>query len=112
MYWACVPLPAPGGPTRTSLMTGTTYAASRRGLARPQGAPRAWHASDRERRRRAPGRRALPKKTFVVAHHELRLDLLHRLETHADHDQHRGAAERELHALGQAEQHVRQHADR
>src|SRR3712207_9084244 len=39
--------------------------------------------------------RPLPQEPFVVALHQLALDLLHRLETHAHHDQHCGAAERE-----------------
>ena len=38
----------------------------------------------------------LPQEPFVVALHELALDLLHRLQADADHDQHRGAAEREV----------------
>jgi hypothetical protein len=33
------------------------------------------------------------RKAFVVAHHQLRLELLHRVQRDADHDQQRGAAE-------------------
>ena len=38
---------------------------------------------------------ALAQEAFVVAQHQLALDLLHGLEADADHDEHRGAAERE-----------------
>ena len=41
-------------------------------------------------------RSTLAQETVVIALHELALDLLHRVEPHADHDQHRGAAEREV----------------
>src|SRR6476661_1598788 len=43
----------------------------------------------------------LAQESVVAALHELALDLLDGVETHADHDQHRGAAEEE----------VRQHGD-
>ena len=47
------------------------------------------------RRCAAPPRRAASSsdEAFVVAHHQLRLDLLHRLDDDADHDQEAGAAE-------------------
>src|SRR3712207_7143274 len=35
-------------------------------------------------------RRALPQEPFVAALVQLRLDLLHRLQAHSHHDQHRG----------------------
>src|SRR3712207_8144559 len=40
-------------------------------------------------------RRALAEEPFVAALVELRLDLLHRLQAHSHHDQHRGPAERD-----------------
>src|SRR3954452_5204115 len=55
---AWVPLPAPGGPIRISLMSA--------------------------------------EESFVVALLELGLDLLHRVERDADHDEQRGATEREV----------------
>src|SRR4029078_10870581 len=39
------------------------------------------------------GRPCLRQETFVVAHHQLAVDLLHRLEHHTDRDEDRGAAE-------------------
>src|SRR6478752_8035765 len=56
----------------------------------------------------------LAQETVVTTLHELALDLLDRVEPHTDHDQHRGAAEREvlvLAAAGEAEEEVRQHGD-
>src|SRR3954452_9843829 len=38
----------------------------------------------------------LLQEAFVVTHHELRLELLDRVERDADHDQDRGAAEEEV----------------
>src|SRR3954470_23992119 len=61
MNWACVPFPAPGGPTRTRRIT-------------------------------AP---PLAEEALVVAQHQLALDLLRGVETHADEDEHGRAAERE-----------------
>ena len=40
--------------------------------------------------------RRLLQEAFVVAHHQLRLELLHGVEGHADHDQERRAAEVEV----------------
>src|SRR5919107_4311791 len=70
---ACVPLPAPGGPMR---------------IRRTPPPPR--------RRRRPADRSASPEEPLVVALLELALDLLHRVEGDADHDEDRGAAEREV----------------
>ena len=55
----------------------------------------------------------LAQEPFVVALHELALDLLHRLQAHTDHDQHGGAAEREvlLLAADQVDEQVRQDRD-
>src|SRR3954453_19599268 len=47
------------------------------------------------------------QEALVVAHHELRLELLHRVERHADHDQDRRSAEEEVRA-GLADQERRQ----
>ena len=63
---ACVPLPAPGAPSRTTTFMSTS------------GAPRASF-----------------DEAFVVAHHQLRLELLHRLDHHRHHDQQRRAAQGE-----------------
>src|SRR6476659_4573047 len=75
--WACVPLPAPGGPSRTT---------------------RAWRLSAP-----SPTDPASLHEAFVVAHHELALDLLDRVHGDAHHDEQRGAAEVELdpQALGE-----------
>ena len=41
----------------------------------------------RRRKRPVPGRSGtLLQEPFVVAHHQLRLELLHRVQRHADHD--------------------------
>src|SRR4051812_46170366 len=82
MNSAWVPLPAPGGPTSTS----RTYIASLR-------RERAPHVADA----RAP-RPRVPTTggTLVVALHQLALDLLHRLQAHAHHDEHRRTTEREV----------------
>ena len=54
-----------------------------------------------------PGRASLPKEAFVVAQHQLALDLLHRFEPDTDDDEHGGAAEREpVGSAGDAEQQV------
>ena len=62
---------------------------------------RAQAASGRGRRapcRPLSGRSALLEEALVVAHHQLRLELLHRVQRDADHDDDRGAAEVEVHA--------------
>src|SRR4051812_15921052 len=76
MNSACVPLPAPGGPTRTSLIRTPP------GTSSPLG--------------RTTQPRSLAQEPFVVALHELAFDLLHGLQADANHDQNRGAAEREV----------------
>src|SRR5436305_15327548 len=77
---ACVPLPAPGGPSRIT----------RAGL---------WAGASTP----SPTDPASLHEAFVVAHHELALDLLDRVHGDAHHDQQRGAAEVELdpHPLGE-----------
>src|SRR5206468_1342157 len=54
---------------------------------------------------------SLPEKTFVIAHHQLRFELLHRVERHADDDQDRGATEEEVGA-GLVDEHRGQRRDR
>src|SRR3954452_20245439 len=63
---AWVPLPAPGGPSRMRLSSLTGRAAY------------------------------LFEEALVVAHHQLRLELLHRVQRDADDDEDRGAAEEEV----------------
>src|SRR3954453_15884069 len=63
--WAWVPFPAPGGPKRTTR-------APEEGSATPPTDPAPLH------------------EAFVVAHHELALDLLDRVHGNAHHDQQRG----------------------
>src|ERR1700680_4971317 len=80
MRWACVPLPAPGGPSKIT--------------ARPNPcnmpiAPRStvtWATQ-----------LSLLYKAFIVPHHQLGLDLLDCIHCHADHDQQRSAAKIEIH---------------
>src|SRR5437764_3508824 len=69
---ACVPFPAPGGPNRIRFSSGmgAAYRATA-GQARAQ---------------------VLLQETLVVAHHQLGLELLHRVQRHPDHDQDRGPA--------------------
>ena len=61
-------------------------------------APRASPPAFPSQRREGRGARDawLLQEALVVAHHQLRLDLLHRLEGDADRDQHGRASEREL----------------
>src|SRR5262249_19712051 len=73
MNSAWVPLPAPGGPTSTSLMRLASFRGTRE--------HNRWRSA---------------QESFVVALHQLALDLLHSVQRNADHDQHRGAAEREV----------------
>src|SRR5687767_849482 len=84
---AWVPLPAPGGPTRMRLSsldirrsetTARTTAASERGRTTPL----------------SPA--GLLQEALVVAHHQLRLELLHRVQRDADDDEDRRAAEEEV----------------
>src|SRR3954465_13515515 len=82
---AWVPLPAPGGPSRMRLSSdigeGIETTRARRGPRRGRG--------------RAP---YLLQEALVVAHHQLRLELLHRVEGDAHDDEQRGAAEEEVRA--------------
>src|SRR5215210_6727725 len=78
---AWVPLPAPGGPSRTIL--GRPLRAIPKLVAGSLSAPPTTDAT-------------LFHEPFVVAHHELAFDLLDRIHRHADHDEERGAAEVEL----------------
>src|SRR5262245_37933677 len=83
--WACVPLPAPGGPSRTTR------------------APRLLAASATNP--------APLHEPLVVAHHELALDLLDGVHRDPHHDQQRGAAEVEVdaHALQEPLRQVARH---
>src|SRR5687768_12426888 len=72
---ACVPLPAPGGPSRT--IRGRLPGSD------PFSAAPATDAT-------------LLHEPLVVAHHELAFDLLDRVHRDADHDEERGAAEVEV----------------
>src|SRR5689334_24324539 len=87
MNSAWVPLPAPGGPTSTSL--------TRMPPARPP-----WLLSS-------------PEEAFVVALHQLALDLLDRLQTDANDDQDGRATEREvlLLAADEGDEQVGQYRD-
>src|SRR5580658_5461405 len=85
-FFACVPFPAPGGPRKITArlsssagrFSGTTGLVA---IVLPSTA-----------------QPALPSKTFVIPHHQLRFELLDRIHGHADDDQERGAAEVKLHA--------------
>src|SRR6476619_2200142 len=90
MNSAWVPLPAPGGPTRT---TRTRTASSFIGLISLR---ISWIA--------------LTQEPFVVTLHQLALNLFHSVQSHADHDQHCGPAEREVLvvAAGHRKEEVRQ----
>ena len=78
---ACVPLPAPGGPSRIRFITAS---------------------------RRPPELRLLDQ-AFVLVRQQMALHLRHRIHGHADGDQQRGAAEVERHR-GVGDQQLRQHA--
>src|ERR1700710_1086471 len=80
---AWVPLPAPGGPTRMRLSSLDI----RRSETTAPGTATA----------RAVGlRTTLFEEALVVAHHQLRLELLHRVQGDADDDEDRRAAEEEV----------------
>ena len=68
--------------------------AQARGLRALAGAGRA----EEDQVQLAHGRVSLLQEALVVAHHQLRLELLHRVQRHADHDQDRRAAEEEVRA--------------
>src|SRR5271167_2247123 len=74
--FACVPFPEPGGPrkitARSSFSTGRSFSAT---LSSPLA---------------AAAQTALPRETLVIPHDELRLQLLHCIHRHADHDEERG----------------------
>src|SRR4029077_5639534 len=82
--FAWVPFPEPGGPrkitARSSFPTGRSCSAT-------MSSPLA-----------AAAQTALPRKTLIVAHDELCLQLLHGVHRHAAHDQERGTAKVKLHA--------------
>src|SRR5436305_13235286 len=86
MNSAWVPLPAPGGPTSTSLTRAPRCAAPLRPLA---------------------------EEPFVVALHQLALDLFDGFQTDADDDQYRGTAEGEVLpvAADHVDEQVGQHRD-
>src|SRR5207302_8680386 len=48
---------------------------------------------------------ALPRKPFIVPHHQLRLELLHGIHGYADDDHERGAANIEVHGATFQEPH-------
>src|ERR1700693_1726251 len=75
MRWACVPLPAPGGPSKIP---------ARPSPCKTPTPPRSAVTSATQL--------SLLHKSFVVPHHQLGLDLLDCIHRHADHDQKRGAA--------------------
>src|SRR5579862_590419 len=93
MILACVPLPAPGGPSR---MMGpisrsesiecptTTGALSQMSQLRPGAA--------------AANTATAGRKSFVVTHHQLRFDLRHGIHRNTHHDQQRRATEIKVHA--------------
>src|SRR6202035_3389279 len=95
---ACVPLPAPGGPSSirfSSDTTGADYpldAGACGWLVAVAGGPS---------RRRGAGE--LLEEALVTSHHQLRLQLLHRFERYPDHDQDRGPTEVEV-LVGACEQ--------
>src|SRR3954447_18790176 len=82
---AWVPLPAPGGPSRMRLSSDIVR--GKRNMPRSPAATRT--------RGRAP---YLLQEALVVAHHQLRLELLHRVQGDAHDDEQRGAAEEEVRA--------------
>src|SRR5579862_5584873 len=85
-FFACVPFPAPGGPSKITArlsssggrFSGTTGLVA---MFLP-----------------AAAQPALPCKSFVVAHDQLRFELLHSVHSHTHDDQQRRATEIELHA--------------
>ena len=88
-FAAWVPLPAPGGPKRMRLSSA---------IGEPDRVPRARKAAQEEYLRTNPSAASGSQEAFVVAHHQLRFQLFHRVERDADHDDDRRAAEVELHA--------------
>src|SRR6478752_10716946 len=84
---AWVPLPAPGGPTRMRLSSDKVETDEL-----------AWTSERRRKRDPGIGRRRpyLLEEALVVAHHQLGLELLHRVERDPDHDQDGCPAEEEV----------------
>src|ERR1700693_3714660 len=80
MRWACVPLPAPGGPSKIP---------ARPSPCKIPTPPRSAVTSATQL--------SLLYKSFVVPHHQLGLDLLNCIHRHADYDQERGAAKIKIH---------------
>src|SRR2546426_9370614 len=76
---ACVPFPARGGPRKITARF------------RPAAGVGPKLAT-------AAAQPSFPHKPFVVAHHQLRFELLHGVHSHADYNQQRSAAEIERHA--------------
>src|SRR5579863_5093109 len=84
-FFACVPFPAPGGPSKITArlsssggrFSGTTGLVAM--LLPPAAQP------------------ALPSKSFVIPHDQLRFQLLHGVHGYADDDQQRRTAKIELH---------------
>src|SRR6267143_5565092 len=102
---AWVPFPAPGGPRRMTFTRPSRPLPSR---AKGHGS-RSRRSSDVAAA--ADAGAARPGEALVVARDQVALDLLHRIEGDADHDQQRGAAELERHVVP-GDQDAGQHADR
>src|SRR6202030_2501994 len=77
--FACVPLPAPGGPRKITARFSDICRTA---------APTALTATTPDS--------ALPHEAVVIPHHELRFKLLHGIHRHANHNQQRRAAEIKL----------------
>src|SRR6266568_7288294 len=103
--FACVPLPAPGGPRRIRIMA----LSSARAAARRPAASRVRDLAGRDPPP-ADARAARAGEALVVAGDEVAFDLLHGVERHADDDEERGPAEVEL-DVGLVRADRRQHAD-
>src|SRR5262249_47935699 len=106
---ACVPFPAPGGPSRMSLMK-CPQIESARGARASNPNIHDGADDDQERRDAATGRDGpVPTSSttaaqlrpldqaFVLVRQQVALDLGDRVHGHADHDEQRGAAEIERH---------------
>src|SRR6185437_4054121 len=83
---ACVPLPAPGGPSMIRF------------------------SSDKSASLPASAGSRLLQEALVTSHHQLRLELLHRFQRDADHDQDRGPSKRDV-LVGASDQDRRQRGD-
>ena len=89
-FFACVPFPAPGGPSKITARLSSSGG-------RFSGTTGVMLAAMFYRTGRAT-RKAFQSKSFVVAHYQpLRFQLLHGVHGHADDDQQRRAAEIKLH---------------